>query len=104
MKKQIDVSKIREIWQPLTEKELSDGDCEQICDDIGGFFQALKRMKSELDHIQKMKEAWSEYTGEEVDDSQAAEILNNTQAFVQQVIKMKRLIDEKENGECNAKK
>lgn len=52
---QIDLIKIREYWQPLADKELSENDCKNICGDISLFFSALCRMNAELNEIQKRK-------------------------------------------------
>ena len=57
MKESLNIPRIREAWQPLSDRELSDDDCQRIAEDMSGFFFALRRMKAELDEIKKRKES-----------------------------------------------
>lgn len=67
MKNEINIPRIREAWQPLSDRKLSDDDCQRIAEDMSGFFFALRRMKAELDEIKKRKES------KEVRDEQVIE-------------------------------
>lgn len=55
MNDRINITRIREAWQPLSDRDLSDDDCLRIAEDMSGFFFALRRMKAELDEIKKKK-------------------------------------------------